>query len=484
MTTYPISGTNDSTRPTEGAGWLGAGAVVVKMSQTFVLLVLAAVLAPSAMGVLAIGALVLNVTTAFTDLGTSMALVYWRGDVKRAARSALSLAVVVAVALTAFIWIIAPTLSASLNSGVTGTHVIRGMIVCLPFLAVAGVSQELLRRDLLFKRRVLPDMAAAILGMVVSIVLAFAGFGVYSLVVGQVIMAIAMMCLYWAVYPPVKLGWSLSDLKDLISYGGHLAVANILQLVILNVDYVLVARFLGTRDLGVYSMAFRLANMPFLMVATVIGGAAFAHMCRRQGTDVGRALIHTLTELLTLILPLYAGMALMAAQLQLLGAEWAPGVTPLRWLAAYGLVFSVVSVCLIALNAVGRTRDSMVLNLVHLVLLTVLLLGLTRYGLVLVAIAQLLAALGMLIPAWWILMREVGGLSPAGHLTNLVAVVAGLAAMTVVVTLLQTAFPSTQTSILGLVVVGGAGLTSFVIPLLAIRGQNLRSLTHTLGDRR
>ena len=101
------------------------------LSQTAVLLLLAALLAPEAIGVLSIGALVLNVTSAFTDLGTSTALVYWKGDAHRAARSALTLALGLAIAVTATLWVAAPTLSATLNvsSGIQPQFAIGALTV-------------------------------------------------------------------------------------------------------------------------------------------------------------------------------------------------------------------------------------------------------------------------------------------------------------------------------------------------------------------
>jgi O-antigen/teichoic acid export membrane protein len=176
-----------------GAGWLGAGAVVVKTSQTLVLLLLAALLAPEAIGVIAIGALVLNVTAAFTDLGTSVALVHWRGDAERAARSALTLALALALAMTATLWVAAPFLAEILNAGDLGVDVIRGMVLCLPFTAVGTVSQELLRRALEFRRRVLPDIAGSLAGAALTVGLTVHGHGAMSLVYGQLLQAVLTM---------------------------------------------------------------------------------------------------------------------------------------------------------------------------------------------------------------------------------------------------------------------------------------------------
>lgn len=475
---HPAHSTGETVK---GAGWLGLGAGVVKASQTAVLLILAALLAPSAMGILAIGALVLNVTSAVTDLGSSTALVYWRGDAERAARSALTLAVGLALLLTGGAWLIAPWLSAVLNAGDLGTGVIRGLMLCLPLYSVSGVSQELLRRDLAFKRRVLPDIAGALLGTMVSIVLAFAGHGVYSLVIGQLVQATCVLVLCWAMRPPVRPGWHARDAVGLVSYGGHLAGANILQLLMLNVDYIIVARILGTKSLGVYSMAFRLAYMPYLLVAVVICGAAFPHLCRLRDREVGRAVSEVVVNLMSLVLPLYLGMILLAPQFELLGVKWAPGVSGLRWLAAYGLVLSAVSVCLVALNSVSHTRDSMLLNLLHLILLTSLLLWLTNGGVMMVAVAQLVAGLGMLAMAIAMLRRRVTGLEWRRHFPAFGAMAVGAVCMTVTGLSVQYLFPWTRVSVPGLLLTGTLILTAYVVPVLLLRDDGLGAVSALAG---
>lgn len=446
---------------TSGAGWLGVGAGIVKASQTVVLLLLAALLTPSDIGVLAIGALVLNVTSALTDLGASTALVHWRGDAERAARSALTLALGLATVITAAVWLLAPGLADVLNAGSLGTDIVRGLILCLPLYALAGVSQELLRRELAFKRRVLPDIAGAVVGSVLSVTLAFLGHGAYSLVIGQLVQAAIVALLCWAMRPPVRPGWSRSDVVGLVAYGGHLAGANILTLLMLNVDYLIVAHELGSFSLGVYSMAFRLAYMPYLLVGVVLAGAAFAHLCRLTGPDVGRAAIDATVTLTVLVVPLYAGIALLAPQLELLGTQWQDGVPPLRWLALYGLVLSFLHLALVTLNAVGRTRDAFWLNALHLVVLAGLLVAFVGRGVEVVAVVQLVSVLVTLAATVLVLVRRVEGIEWGRWLRQSVPVLAGAALMAVVVLGGEALLPWTRVSYPGLALVGGTAALAY-----------------------
>ncbi|MFC5727769.1 MULTISPECIES: oligosaccharide flippase family protein [Nocardioides] len=466
-----------------GAGWLGAGAVVVKTTQTLVLLLLAALLAPEAIGVIAIGALVLNVTAAFTDLGTSTALVHWRGDAERAARSALTLALAVAISVTATFWVAAPFLSEILNTGDLGVDVIRGMILCLPFTAVATVSQELLRRALEFRRRVLPDIVGSLSAAGLTVGLALLGHGAMSLVYGQLLQAVLTMLGCWWVRPPVRPGWIRADVTALLSYGAHLAGGSILTLLMLNVDYLVVAHQLGPTEVGVYSMAFRLAYMPYLLLGMVIGGAVFAHLCRLSGPDVGRTVTEAAVVLHALVAPVYLGILLMAPQLELLGEQWSTGVPALRWLACYGLVLSSLELVMVALRAVGHTRDTLLLTALHLAVLVSLLLAVVERGVAAVAAAQLAGGLVTLLAGVILVNRRVEGIVWTRLARHLGPVGAGSLVMVVVVLVLEAAGPWDAVSVTGLLVVGTAALTAYAVPVLVLDRNGHTGLAQMLRRR-
>lgn len=425
-------GGQDVVRETaRGAGWLGLGATVVKAAQTAVLLILAAILEPSALGVITIGSLVLNVTSSVTDVGTSTALVHWRGDVQRAARTAMSLALALGLVLTAVVWVAAPALSSALNAGDLGTDVVRGLMLCLPFIAAAGVSQELLRRAFEFRRRVVPDIIGALAGAALSVGLALGGVGAMALVAGQLVQAVLTLLLLCVLLRPARPGWNGEDARGLLSYGGHLAGSNILQLVMQNLDYLVVARVLGVTALGVYSMAFRLAAMPLVLVTTVVVGAAFAYLCRLEGPDLGRATGDLAVALSSVVLPIYLGMLLLAPGLEVLGSTWAPGVPVLRWLALYGVLASLLQLAVFVLNAAGHPRDGLVLNLANLVLLAAALVVLTPMGIQAVAAGQALAAGLSFVLALLLGRRRLDGLSAARLGRGLLPTLAACLAMTV-----------------------------------------------------
>lgn len=451
-----------------GSGWLGLGAVAAKTCQTVVLLVFAAVLAPDQFGIITLAAVLLNVCVAVADLGTSTALVAFSGNADRAARSALTLALTVSMALVVAVWSTAPWLATVLQIGDEGTAVLRGVVLCVPFAAASGVSAELVRRSLDFRLRVLPDIGGNLVGAIVTVTALAAGRGASALVIGQLAQAFLVLALFWLLRGPVVPGWSRADARALVAFGGGWAGSTLLTLLILNVDFVVVAHRLGADDVGAYSMAFRIAYMPYLLIAMVVGGSLFAHLARMSGAAAGRAAVDAAVLVQALVVPLYAGLLVLAPGLTLLGDAWAPGVPALRWLAVHGLVLSALEVLVVVLKAAGRTTDILVLTSLHLALLLPLLLLVVDRGITAVAAVQVVAG-GLTVATAAVLVARGCPDIPWKELgRRLVPVGAAGLALCAAGSAVGILLPLERDSLPGVLTAGGAGVAAYLVTLVLL----------------
>lgn len=467
-------GMADAARAGRGAGWLGLGAAVVKASQTLVLLVLAGLLAPSALGVIAIATLITNVAQVMSDLGTGLALIYWRGDVRRAARSAVTISVAMNALVAAAVWVSAPWLAQLLHAPPDSAWIVRGLVSVLPCYGAAAVSLELLRRDLAFVRRIVPDIVAALIGALVAVTLAMQGHGIAGLVIGQMTQGVLTLLLAWVVGGVILPGWHRDDVRGLVRYGGHMTAADLLQLALINLDYVIVGRALGGFRLGQYSLAFRLAYLPYLNIAFVIAGAAFPYLCRLPSHAVGRSVERIVAAAMTALIPLCLGIALFAEQVQLLGRKWQPAVAPMRWLALFAALLSLAQLMQTAINSVGKPRTTMQLKLLHLVLLVPVLLLFVRWGVTAVAIGQCLVVAAETLAAVALARRCLPDLSLRRLVVDVRASAAGAVCMALVVLALHWTFPGTVVSAGGLLTVGTLGVIAYVTPVWLLGRATIR----------
>ena len=183
--------------------------------------------------------------------------------------------------------------------------------------------------------------------------------------------------------------------RQLVSYGGYITAANLINLGLLNVDYIIVGHVLGPVALGLYSLAYRICYMPYLAISVVANGAVFPYYCRLPSREaIGRASENTISLINAVSIPWFAGLVLFADDIVLLGSKWAPAAGAVRFLAIYGFFLSLILSALQVLKAAGRTDLVFAGRGLHLAVLTAVLIGTVQAGITVVALDQALVAAG------------------------------------------------------------------------------------------
>src|SRR4030095_15977041 len=119
---------------------------------------------------------------------------------------------------------------------------------------LGSTHEALLQKELNFKRKLIPELSQAFLRGAFSIYLAWAGWGVWSLIWGQLIGAAAFTIVAWTV-----LSWRPSFTfdkkiaKKLIGYGYHVVMINFLGTIGSQSDYLFVGKLVGEVALGFYT---------------------------------------------------------------------------------------------------------------------------------------------------------------------------------------------------------------------------------------
>jgi O-antigen/teichoic acid export membrane protein len=359
--------------------------------------VLAKALAPAEFGILAIAALTYNILSAINELGMADALTYLQDRIDQATRTALSLVLAAGLVLMGLTWIFAPVIASFFHSP-DATFVIRGFAVCLPFDASAQVPIGRLTRALSFRRRAVTDSVPSVIGGLVTIAVVVAGYPLIGLVAGQIASSVANAVIAFLLGPRCLPGWDSEMARQLVNYGGYLTAANLINLGLLNVDYIIVGHVLGPVALGLYSLAYRICYMPYLAISVVANGAVFPYYCRLPTREaIGQASENTISLINAVIIPWFAGLVLFADHIVLLGSKWAPAAGAVRFLAIYGFFLSLILSALQVLKAAGRTNLVFAGRGLHLAVLTGVLVGTAPAGITVVALDQALVAAGIAV---------------------------------------------------------------------------------------
>ena len=306
------------------------------------------------------------------ESGVGSALIFRRHDIERAAASALIWAPLASLILYAATFVLAPLLAQLLHApGLVSVVRVLGLVLLLRGLMV--VPSAILERSLAYRARAKADIGASLAQAAVSVALAFAGFGVWSLVFGALAGTAAQGVILWMVVPwrPSPAAASRRVLIEMMRYGRFVSAGRMLDNVLDNtIDNITIARMLGTRPLGYYVMAFRVADFPNSVIGHVVGRVMFPVYSMLQGDleTVRRAYIQNLQRIAIVALPVSVGIAIAAKPivLVLFGEKWLPAVTPLRILAFYGLLKSFAAPAGELFKGIGKPHLGPLFSMFHL----------------------------------------------------------------------------------------------------------------------
>ncbi|HTI78509.1 MAG TPA: oligosaccharide flippase family protein [Mycobacterium sp.] len=397
-----------SERARTGVLWFGFVNAATKASQMVVTLALAIIFTQSELGLVALTVSLVNTAMIVQSMGVNNVITRTERDENVMAGTVLTMALLPTVVLT-LVGVIGSSQIARAFDAPAAAPLIATVAIGLPFWAVGWFQVALMNRRLDFRRRLLPDVGSAVVGATVTVVLAVRGVGPMSVAIGFLVLAVLQPLFGFLVGVRVRPRWDRAAAAEALHWIANVGFGAVAYTVMININFPIVSRILGTEALGLYSLAFRVAVLPYVMAAVVLTVVAFPVYAKLIREDRRSELTHAVGRFTHVLLLVVGGMyviiGLLADHLVLLGDRWAPAVPALRVLCAYGLGLSLLTLWYQAVIVTDRLRQYRCFEIAHLALLVVSLLIFTRYGITATAFAQTAAAWAVFAAVWIALRR-------------------------------------------------------------------------------
>jgi len=333
-----------------------AGTRLVSLAATVVLVRL---LGPVEFGLLAFALVIIAYAETVGDLGAGMALIYWPGRRDDAAQVTFCVSLLMAVVWFALLQLTAPALAAFLGNP-AGEPVLRVLAWVFPLKALGATHEALAKKDLGFKALLVPETAMAIGKAALAAGLALAGHGVWSLVFAHLAGLSLYSLLVWRVVP-WRPGWRWPRglLGPMLRYGRGLVAVNVLAAVVHHVDFVIVARMLGTATLGFYQVAYRIPEVTITMLMRTVSKVLFPVFSKvhARAHSLREPYLAALRYVSLFTVPAAMGILLLAEPLVrvLFTGAWAPAIPILRAIAVYTMLRALGTHAGDVLKATGRS---------------------------------------------------------------------------------------------------------------------------------
>lgn len=393
--------------------WTTAAAASRTLVQLAQLGVLARLLSPEDYGLMAMVAVVLGFAAAFSDMGVNSAYVQ-RQDVTPEQRSSLFwLNVAISGGLTLIVLLCGP-----LIAGFFGDDRLTPLLMlAASIFVITGLGQQVkmtAEKTLDFRAVALIEIAAAIAGFAAAVTAAYAGWGVYALILGAIVNAAGVTVLAWLFLargwrPMWRFQWT--DVRSFLGFGGALVANNIVNEFNRSIDLLLGGRMLAASALGLYSLPRQIVFQIQGLVNPIITRVGFPLIAQVQA-DVPRVraiYLKTLNMTAATNAPLYVGIAFFAPEVVsiMLGDKWLAATDLLRLLAIWGFLRATGNPVGSLLLGMGRADLSLKWNLAMLCVATPVLWTGSHYGTQGLAWSLLGLTVVTFIPGWYVLVRPL-----------------------------------------------------------------------------
>lgn len=394
-----------------GAMWKAASHLVAEGSRVAVAIVLARLLSPSDYGIAGMALVVTAFVGLFADPALGAALIQRPTITERDRSTVFWTALGIGMTLT-----LGGIAISGLVADFFGEPQVQGMFIvtslCFILVSLSIAPRALLTRKLSYRALEIREMISRVIGGLVAIALALAGFGPWAVVSNFVATTVASAALVWLMvdWRP-RFIYSRDSLRDWGGFSAQVEASSILAWGNLNLDNVLVGRALGSAALGAYSLAYNVMFLPITRIGRPLADVLSPAYSRIQSDRerFERSWLRGKRMVVLLVAPGFLAILVVAPDLVdvVFGSKWHDAVVPLQCLCVAGLAHSLGMLNWGVLSASGKGGSLFrLMVLTSAVTWTAFVVGLF-WGIVGVAAAYAVARWILVVPEAWITARAV-----------------------------------------------------------------------------
>ncbi len=275
---------------------------------------------------------------------------------------------------------------------------VQGVVIIINAFLLIPNNQ--LRKQFQFRKIAKVVVISTICSLIITIVMAYKGYGVWSLVSQNITMSLFPTIAYW-----ISNKWkpsprfSVRSFKDLFAFGGYMFLTNMLNAISSNIQGLLIGKIYTPATMGYYSKAHSTETMASTSISQILAQITLPLYSEVQN-DLP-ALVNVVKRLTIslayITFPMMFLLCLLAKPLFIIlySEKWLPSVPYFQILCVAGLAICLQAVNLQAVAAIGKSKLmfkwTVIKNCVTLIFII--------SGLVIAGIWGMLV--GMVLQAWF-----------------------------------------------------------------------------------
>jgi len=360
-----------------GLKWSYTGTIINSILQIGFTAIMARLLEPADFGLMAMAVVILRFGTYFAQMGVGSALIQKKEISDEDVRASFTSSFLLGMLFTIVVCLCAP-LTTYIFDNEKVVPIIRVMALSFFITGLSTTAISLLRRNLAFQALAVTEVFSYVVGYgLIGILLAYNGFGVWSLVAGALSQSVLLSILsYVFSRHTLSFIYRWKYYKILYSFGGRISIISFFEFLGSSLDTLAIGHFIGAASLGIYNRAFMLVNLPMYYVTTSFSRVLFASFSRvqKESERLKKAYLSTIMLFSAILLPTCLGVSAASREIVLvvLGAKWIAAI-PVLQLLAIAAFFNFLShfggvVC----DATATLNIKLLMQIIYVIILGIL----------------------------------------------------------------------------------------------------------------
>jgi O-antigen/teichoic acid export membrane protein len=318
------------------------GAAATRVSNLARGIVLAWLLAPGDFGLFGLANIVTGFAVMFGDVGVGTFLMYRSEHDEKEAQTAFWANLLLATGAAALVIAVAPVMSRFFDRRELRLVLVVSSLTLWCQVA-STVPENLLRRQLRFRPIAVANVVSAVIWFGSAVALALWHWGVWALVLSMLVAQLStLVFLFCAARWVPRWQFSWESLRQIAPFSGWYLGQAVVWFFVVNIDNIMVGRFLGTTLLGFYAIAYNYALFPVTLVGNTLGTVGYPEIAklRHNPPEFWSSFYGVSKLLIGAIAPIALALLVMAPDLfaVVLGPKWSPAILPFQILAVYPVV--------------------------------------------------------------------------------------------------------------------------------------------------
>lgn len=360
-----------------GVAWSFSEKLLSMVIQMAVSIIVARQLMPEDFGVMAILTFFTSVALAIVDSGFSQTLIRKTTPTDEEYRSVLSFNILISLLLYALFVAISPAIARFYDHEVIA-RIAPVLFLVLPINSLCVVQTVMFTREFRFALLSKIVFSASLISGVVAVVMALLGCGIWSLVAQRLLMmGIKAVAFWWIRRWRTSAKGGIKYLRDMAPFSFRLLATDLINAIYNNVAQLFIGKIYSTSQLGFYSQAQKLKDLPVTSAVQAVQGVTYPALSKlgEDKTMFSDGFLRIMRLLSLVIFPLMLGFVAIAPEMfmLLLGEKWMATVPYFEILALSGLFYPLSAVAYNILKVKSDGRVILRLEIVKRIVMTLIL---------------------------------------------------------------------------------------------------------------